>query len=64
MNYIELFGVSSSGKSYVQDKIFKNLKKKNYNVQYSKIIIIFKLLRLVSKYKFNFFNYILLYNFL
>ena len=40
MNYIELFGVSSSGKSYVQDKIFKNLKKKNYNVQDSKIIII------------------------
>ena len=28
MNYIELFGISSSGKSYAQDKIFKNLKKK------------------------------------
>ena len=40
MNYIELFGISSSGKSYAQDKIFKNLKKKNYNVQDSKIIII------------------------
>ena len=40
MNYIELFGISSSGKSFVKDKIYKDLKRKNYNVQDPKIIII------------------------
>lgn len=28
MNYIELFGISSTGKSFIKDKIYNNLKKK------------------------------------
>ena len=40
MNYIELFGISSTGKSFIKDKIYNNLKKKNYSVLDSKIIII------------------------
>ncbi len=40
MNYIELFGISSTGKSFVKDKIYNNLKRKNYNVLDPKIIII------------------------
>ena len=40
MNYIELFGISSTGKSFIKDKIYNNLKKKNHNVLDPKIIII------------------------
>ena len=48
MNYIELFGISSSGKSFVKDKIYKDLKRKNYNVQDPKIIIIGNLCTLIQ----------------
>jgi hypothetical protein len=40
MNYIELFGISSAGKSFIKDKIYNDLKKKNHNVLDPKIIII------------------------
>lgn len=53
MNYIELFGISSTGKSFVKDKIYNNLKRKNYNVLDPKIIIIKFFLK---NYKSGFFQ--------
>jgi hypothetical protein len=40
MNYIELFGLSASGKTYCKNKMFSNLKKKKKKILDQKIIII------------------------
>ena len=40
MNYIELFGLSTSGKTHFKNKMFRDLKKKKKNILDQKIIII------------------------
>ncbi len=55
MNYIELFGISSTGKSFIKEKIHNKLKRKNHNVLDPKIIIIKFFLK---NYKIGFFQYI------
>ena len=40
MNYIELFGLSTSGKTYFKNKMFRDLKKKKKKILDQKIIII------------------------